>query len=140
MLEKTAMYEVILHAIQYLLNFNYKFDVMTALFLLITVGGSQTGMSIDQSTNTFTVLQLMVYTAAETNAQQFIQVLFSTSVGKAVFSHYRDNTRLPHHVAQDNGHKELAEYLDKLHHRWVVIRSAIICLFLLIYVLFTHFA
>ena len=111
------MYEVILHAIQYLLNFNYKFDVMTALFLLITVGGSQTGVSTDQSTNTFTILQLMVYVAAETNAQQFIQVLFSTSVGKAVFSYYRDNTRLPHHVAQDNGHKELAEYLDKLHHQ-----------------------
>ena len=32
-------------------------------------------------------------------------------------------------VAQDNGHKELAEYLDKLHHRWVVIRSAIIIMF-----------
>lgn len=61
------------------------------------------------------ILQLMVYTAAQINAQEFVQVLFSTSVGKVVFSHYRDKTRLPEDVARANGHQELAQYFEEVH-------------------------
>ena len=76
------------------------------------VGAVQTGVD-----STLNVLQLMVYTAAETNAHQFVRVLFGTSVGRAVFSHYRDSTRLPQDVARDKGHEELAEYLEEVHQR-----------------------
>ena len=72
--------------------------------------------SIDVN-STLNILQLMVYTATETNAHQFVRVLFGTSVGRAVFSHYRDSTRLPQDVALDKGHEELAEYLEEVHQR-----------------------
>ena len=78
----------------------------------LSVGAVQTGVD-----STLNILQLMVYTAAETNAHQFVRVLFGTSVGRAVFSHYRDSTRLPQDVARDKGHKELAEYLEEMHQR-----------------------
>ena len=61
------------------------------------------------------MFQMMVYTAARVNAQQFVRVLFSTSVGKVVFSHYRDKACLPEDVARDNGHQELAQYLKERH-------------------------
>ena len=63
------------------------------------------------------ILQLIVYTAAETNGHQFIHVLFGTSVGRAVFSHYRDRSPLPEDIARDNNHHELAEYLEEVHQR-----------------------
>ena len=78
----------------------------------LSVGAVQTGVD-----STLNVLRLMVYTAAKANAHQFIRVVFSTSVGRAVFSHYRDSTRLPQDVARDKGHMELAEYLEEVHQR-----------------------
>ena len=65
----------------------------------------------------YNFLQFMVYKAAETNAQRFARLLLSTSVGKAVFNHYRNNACLPQDVARDKGHKELAEYLEEVNQR-----------------------
>ena len=58
------------------------------------------------------VLQLLVYTAAQTNAQQFIHMIFSTSAGKLVFDAYKDRPQLPEDVARANGHEDLAQYLQ----------------------------
>lgn len=63
------------------------------------------------------VLQLLVYTAAQTNAEQFIQMIFSTSVGKIVFNTYKGRTPLPEDVARANGHDNLAQYLQDVNTR-----------------------
>ena len=63
------------------------------------------------------VLQLLVYTAAQVGAQQFLEVIFSTSAGKIVFNSYKDRTPLPEDVARANGHDELAEFLQDIYKR-----------------------
>ena len=63
------------------------------------------------------VLQLLVYTAAEVGAQQFLEVIFSTSAGKIVFDSYKDCIPLPKDVARANGHGELAEFLQDVDKR-----------------------
>ena len=63
-------------------------------------------------------LQLMVYTAAETDAQEFIEMVFNTSAGQVVFNSYKDRTPLPEEVARANGHEELAQYLQDVNTRY----------------------
>lgn len=65
-------------------------------------------------------LQLLVYTAAKTDARQFIEMIFSTSAGQIVFNSYKDRTPLPEDVARANGHEELAQYLLDVHTRYSV--------------------
>jgi len=65
------------------------------------------------------VLQLLVYTAAKTNAQQFIQMIFSTSAGRLVFNAYKGQPQLPEDVARANGHDDLAQYLQDVTTRLV---------------------
>ena len=60
----------------------------------------------------------MVYTAAETDAQEFIEMVFSTSAGQVVFNSYKDRTPLPEDVARANGHEELAQYLQHVNTRY----------------------
>ena len=60
----------------------------------------------------------MVYTAAQTNAQRFIEMVFSTSAGQVVFNYYKDRTPLPEDVARANGYNELAQYLQDVHTRY----------------------
>ena len=69
------------------------------------------------------LLQLMVYTAAQTGAQRFIEMVFSTSVGQVVFNSYKNRNPLPEDVARANGHEELAQYLHKVHTRYCVKRN-----------------
>ena len=64
------------------------------------------------------LLQLLVYTAAQTNAQRFIEMVFSTSAGQVVFNYYKDRTPLPEDVARANGYDKLAQYLQDLHTRY----------------------
>ncbi|XP_022800846.1 uncharacterized protein LOC111338609 isoform X1 [Stylophora pistillata] len=64
------------------------------------------------------VLQLLVYTAAQEDAQQFLQMFFSTSAGKIVFNSYKDRTPLPEDVARASAHEELAEYLEDVNKRF----------------------
>lgn len=71
-------------------------------------------------TQALKVLQLLVYTAAQTNAQQFIQMIFSTSAGKLVFNAYKDRPQLPEDVARANGHDDLAQYLQDVNTRLVM--------------------
>ena len=65
------------------------------------------------------LLQLMVYTAAQTDAQPFIKMVFSTTAGLVVFNYYKDRTTLPEDVARANGHEELAQYLQDVHTKYV---------------------
>ena len=69
------------------------------------------------------LLQLMVYTAAETGAQRFIEMVFSTSAGQVVFCSYKDRNPLPEDVARAIGHGELAQYLQDVHTRYCVKRN-----------------
>ena len=59
----------------------------------------------------------MVYKAAQTNAQEFMEMVFSTSAGQVVFNSYKDRTPLPEDIARANGHDELAQYLQDVHTR-----------------------
>ncbi|XP_068708459.1 uncharacterized protein [Montipora foliosa] len=59
-------------------------------------------------------LQSLVYTAAQTGAWQFIELIFSTSAGKIVFDSYKDRTPLPEEVARAYGYDDLANYLQDL--------------------------
>lgn len=65
------------------------------------------------------LLQLLVYTAAETGAQEFIEIIFSTSAGRTVFYSYKDKTPLPEDVARANGHAYLAQYLRDVNTRYI---------------------
>lgn len=59
----------------------------------------------------------MVYKAAQTNAQEFMEMVFSTSAGQVVFNSYKDRTPLPEDIARANGHDELAHYLQDVYTR-----------------------
>ena len=77
------------------------------------------GSSVETKQNqSVELLQLMVYTAAQTNAQRFIEMVFSTSAGQVVFNYYKDRTPLPEDVARANGYDKLAQYLQDLHTRY----------------------
>ena len=64
------------------------------------------------------VLQLLVYTAAQTDARQFIEMIFSTSAGQIVFNSYKDRTPLPEDIARANGHDYLAQFLQEINTRY----------------------
>ena len=64
------------------------------------------------------LLQLMIYIAAQTNAQRFIEMVFSTSAGQVIFNYYKDRTPLPEDVARANRHDKLAQYLQDVHTRY----------------------
>ena len=65
----------------------------------------------------------MVYTAAQTGAQRFIEMVFSASAGQVVFNSYKDRNSLPEDVSRATGHDELAQYLQDVHTRYCVKRN-----------------
>ena len=69
------------------------------------------------------LLRLMVYTAAQTGAQRFIEMVFSTSAGQVVFNSYKERNSLPEDVARANGHEQLAQYLQDVHTRYCIKRN-----------------
>ncbi|XP_078352784.1 uncharacterized protein LOC144637595 [Oculina patagonica] len=58
------------------------------------------------------VLYLLLLTAAQTNARQFIQMIFSTSAGETFDNTYKNGTQLLQDVARANGHDNLARYIQ----------------------------
>ncbi|XP_022784497.1 uncharacterized protein LOC111325054 isoform X3 [Stylophora pistillata] len=60
------------------------------------------------------LLTMLIYKAAQINSLEFVDVIFSTSVGKVVFSHYKNNPTLPEDVARANGHTILGNYLENV--------------------------
>ena len=103
----------LLYTVEYILiksNFKIQLCVIQFFFHL----GSLPDAKQVQCLN---VLQLLVYTAAQVGAQQFLEVIFSTSAGKIVFNSYKDRTPLPEDVARANDHDELVEFLQDVNKR-----------------------
>ncbi|CAH3112310.1 unnamed protein product, partial [Pocillopora meandrina] len=67
--------------------------------------------------NSLQGLLLLVYTAAETNTRQFIELVFNSSAGKVVFNAYRYTSPLPEDVARAFGHEDTAQYLESISKR-----------------------
>ena len=65
-------------------------------------------------------LLLLVYTAAETDARQFIELVFNSSAGKVVFNAYRCTSSLPEDVARAFGHEDTAQYLESISKRYLL--------------------
>ena len=53
-----------------------------------------------------------MYTAAQTGAKQFVEMIFNSSAQRIVFDSYKDRALLPEDVARANGHCSLAQYLQ----------------------------
>ena len=58
-----------------------------------------------------------MYKAAQIDGREFIQMIFSTSAGKAVFNNYKNSDTLPEDVARKYGHTTLADYLQDVKNR-----------------------
>ena len=67
-------------------------------------------------------LCLLIHTAAREGAQQFIEMIFSTSSGRLVFDAYKDSQPLPEVVARDHGHIKTACYLEGVTKRYIICR------------------
>ncbi|CAH3129484.1 unnamed protein product [Pocillopora meandrina] len=70
------------------------------------------------------LLHLLIDTAAREGAQQFIEMIFSTSAGRLVFDASKDSRSLPEVVARYHGHNKTACYLEGVTKRFSVEISA----------------
>ena len=64
------------------------------------------------------MLSLLVYVAAEIGAQQFIEIIFTSSAKRVVYNAYKDNLPLPETIARDHGYIETANYLADVTNRY----------------------
>ena len=94
----------------------FKYSVANLLFHLHLLKGSS-GANHSRHGQSLKLLQFLVYKAAQIGGDKFIQMIFNTSAGKVVFNYYKNNAKLPEHVARANGHKILAEYLEDVNNR-----------------------
>lgn len=83
--------------------------------LFLQLGMSTTTESDDLKS--VKLLTLLIYIAAQNNSLEFVDLIFSTSVGKVVFTHYKHNPTLPEDVARVNGHPILGNYLENVNRR-----------------------
>ena len=74
------------------------------------------------------LFRLLVYTAAEVGAQQFIEIIFNSSAGRVVFETYKGSAQLPEVVARDHGNEETAQYLERITKRYNVRRMTKTCI------------
>ena len=61
------------------------------------------------------LLRMIAESAAKINAMEFFTIIFSTSVGRTVFKSFKDEEILLEDVARENGHEELACFLQERH-------------------------
>lgn len=78
-------------------------------------------------TDPMQLFRLLVYTAAEVGAQQFIEMIFNSSAGRVVFEAYKGSSQLPEVVARDHGNEETAQYLECITKRYNFRRMAKTC-------------
>ena len=69
-------------------------------------------------TDPMQLFRLLVYTAAEVGAQQFIEMIFNSSAGRIVFEAYKGSSQLPEVIARDHGNEETAQYLECITKRY----------------------
>ena len=62
---------------------------------------------------------MIVETAAKINAKEFFNIIFSTTVGRNVFKSFKDEKLQLEEVARENGHEELACFLEQKHSMYV---------------------
>ena len=65
------------------------------------------------------ILKLLVYTAAQTGAEGFIRFIFNSSAAQIVFEAYRNESLLPEHIAEANGHEKIAVYIREITERYI---------------------
>lgn len=65
------------------------------------------------------VLRLLVYTAAEHGAQQFIEMIFTSSAGRVIFETYKESLTLPEDIAKKHGNEDTGKYLEVVTKRCV---------------------
>ena len=68
------------------------------------------------------LLYSLVVTAAKEGAQQFIEIIFSSSAGRLVFDAYKNSQPLPEVVAKYHGHIKIACYLEGVTKRYMFRR------------------
>ena len=88
---------------------------MTFIRFFLQLGISTTTENDDSKS--VKLLTLLIYKAAKNNSFEFVDLIFSTSVGKVVFSHYKNNPTQPEDVARANGHKTLGNYFESANRR-----------------------
>ncbi|KAJ7356116.1 hypothetical protein OS493_026495 [Desmophyllum pertusum] len=64
------------------------------------------------------MLSLLVYAAAESGAQQFIEMIFTASAGRVVYDAYKDRPLLPEVIAKKYGNEKTANYLQEITKRF----------------------
>lgn len=99
--------------LHFIIHFKNRFHDFHPLFLQL--GKSSTTESDDSKS--VKLLTLLIYIAAQNNSLQFVDFIFSTSVGKVVFTHYKHNPTLPEDVARAYGHPILGNYLENVNKR-----------------------
>jgi len=65
------------------------------------------------------ILRCLLYTAAEIGAEEFIQMIFSTSAGRIVFEAYKKESSLPEDMADANGYEDIAAFLRAITKRYI---------------------
>ena len=70
-----------------------------------------------ESSHPVDVLKRLVYTAAETNASEFLHMIFNSSAGGLVCDTFKDIFPLPEDTAKANGYDETAQYLRDVFQR-----------------------
>lgn len=65
------------------------------------------------------LLRMIAESAAKINAMEFFTIIFSTPVGRTVFKSFKDEEILLEDVARENGHEELACFLQERHLMYV---------------------
>ena len=73
----------------------------------------------NEKTRALSLLRMIVETAAKINAKEFFNIIFSTTVGRNVFKSFKDEKLQLEEVARENGHEELACFLEQKHSMYV---------------------
>lgn len=69
-------------------------------------------------------LQLLVYTAAESGGQQFLEMVLNSSAGRVVFDAYKNTLPLPETVARVNGYENTAQFLESINKRYFLLNPS----------------
>lgn len=64
------------------------------------------------------ILKPLVYAGAQTGAIELTEIIFRLPVAKSVFEAYKDDSCLPEDIAEENGYKEVAQFLRRMTKRW----------------------
>lgn len=87
----------------------------SSAFLVIVLGRLVQEKQLDPEK----ILKPVVYAAAEAGDMRLLETIFSLPAGNVVFESCKEESSLPEDVAEENGHGEVAEYLQAMTKRLV---------------------